>query len=102
MNNDDTRAGVPGPNLGAPMRTTMLCQGCLEQMRMPIAIRGPFSPLYRAFGIRRSRMHPNLCTRCESQFTQVKKQKQIEMPATIMFARRAGDETAPDETCHDL
>lgn len=72
------------------MRTTTLCQGCMEQMHMPIAIRGPFSPLYRAFGIRRSRMHPNLCTICESMFTRVKKSKQIEVGSTILFADLRG------------
>jgi adenylate cyclase len=71
-------------------KTTTLCQGCLEQMHMPIAIRGPFSLLFRPFGIRRSRMHPNLCTVCESMFTRVKKQKQIEIETTILFADLRG------------
>ncbi len=31
-------------------------------------------------------MHPNLCTICESMFTRVKKNKQISIPATILFA----------------
>jgi len=35
-------------------------------------------------------MHPNLCTICESMFTKVNKQKQIEIPATILFADLRG------------
>ena len=57
---------------------------------MPIAIRGPFSLLYKPFGITRSRMHPNLCTICESMFTRVKKSKQIEIETTILFADLRG------------
>lgn len=72
------------------MQTTTLCQGCLEQMHVPIAIRDPFSLLFRPFGIRRSQMHPNLCTICESMFTRVKKQKQIEIQTTILFADLRG------------
>ncbi|WP_336518272.1 adenylate/guanylate cyclase domain-containing protein [Pollutibacter soli] len=68
------------------MKTTTICQGCWEQMHVPIAIRGPFSILYKAIGIRKSRMHPNLCTVCESMFTKVKKHKQIATPVTILFA----------------
>ena len=59
-------------------------------MHIPIAIRGPFSILYRPFGIRKSQMHPNMCTICESMFTVVKKQKQIEISTTILFADLRG------------
>ena len=68
------------------MKRTTICQGCWEQMHVPIVIRGPFSIIYKTFGIKKSRMHPNLCTVCESMFTKVKKQKQIAIPVTIMFA----------------
>ncbi|MEO6674258.1 MAG: adenylate/guanylate cyclase domain-containing protein [Ginsengibacter sp.] len=68
------------------MKKTMICQGCWEQMHVPIAIRGPFSILFKPFGIRKSQMHPNLCTICESMFTKVKKQKQILISASILFA----------------
>ncbi|MFZ1687773.1 MAG: adenylate/guanylate cyclase domain-containing protein [Flavobacteriales bacterium] len=72
------------------MKTTILCQGCLEQMHAPIPIRGPFSYLFRPFGIKRSQMHPNLCTICESMFTRVKKKKQIEIETTVLFADLRG------------
>ncbi|MFZ1685937.1 MAG: adenylate/guanylate cyclase domain-containing protein [Flavobacteriales bacterium] len=88
------------------MRTTTLCQGCLEQMHMPIAIRGPFSLLFRPFGITRSQMHPNLCTICESMFIRVKKQKQIEIETTILFADLRGytrlSETMPAARVNQL
>ena len=57
---------------------------------MPIAIRGPFSYLFKPFGIKKSQMHPNLCTICESMFTKVKKHKQIPIPITILFADLRG------------
>lgn len=68
------------------MKNTVICQGCWEQMHVPIAIRGPFSIIFRPFGIKKSQMHPNLCTICESMFTKVKKQKQISIATTILFA----------------
>jgi adenylate cyclase len=72
------------------MKKTSICQGCWEQMHAPIAIRGPFSPFFRLFGIKRSQMHPNLCTICESMFTKVKKSKQIAISTTILFADLRG------------
>jgi adenylate cyclase len=68
------------------MKHTTICQGCWEQMHVPIPIRGPFSYLFKPFGIKKSRMHPNLCTICESMFTKVMKRKQIAIPITILFA----------------
>jgi class 3 adenylate cyclase len=68
------------------MKETLICQGCWEHMHVPIAIRGPFSLLFKPFGIKKSRMHPNLCTICESMFTKVMKRKQIPIPITILFA----------------
>jgi adenylate cyclase len=72
------------------MKKTTICQGCWEQMHVPIPIRGPFSILFRPFGIKKSQMHPNLCTICESMFTKVKKRKQISIDATILFADLRG------------
>jgi adenylate cyclase len=72
------------------MKKNTICQGCWEQMHVPIAIRGPFSYLFKAIGIKKSQMHPNLCTICESMFTKVKKHKQIEVPTTILFADLRG------------
>lgn len=72
------------------MNKTTICQGCWEQMHAPIAIRGPFSILFKPFGIKKSQMHPNLCTICESMFTKVKKHKQISISTTILFADLRG------------
>jgi adenylate cyclase len=55
-------------------------------MRMPIPIRGPLAFPLRLAGIRVSRMHPNLCTMCETQFERVKGTKQVQVPATVLFA----------------
>jgi adenylate cyclase len=68
------------------MKETQICLGCWEQKHMPIAIRGPFSALFRTFGIKKSKMHPNLCTSCESNFAKLMKQKQIPVSTTILFA----------------
>lgn len=68
------------------MKKTVICQGCWEQMHVPIAIRGPLSLLFLPLGIKKSQMHPNLCTICESMFTRVKKHKQIAISTTILFA----------------
>jgi len=68
------------------MKKTQICQGCWEQMHVPIAIRGPFSFLFKPFGIKKSQMHPNLCTICESMFTKVMKKKQVSITTTILFA----------------
>ena len=72
------------------LKRETFCKGCWEQMRMPIAIRGPLSYIYKPFGIHKSRMHPNLCTICESMFTRVNKRKQIEVETTILFADLRG------------
>ncbi|WP_281883405.1 adenylate/guanylate cyclase domain-containing protein [Paenibacillus sp. YYML68] len=66
------------------------CRGCWQQMKVPIFIRTPLSVPFRLMGIRPSRMHPNLCTLCESMFTRVKKNKQIDIQATVMFADLRG------------
>ena len=68
------------------MKQTVICQGCWEHLHIPIAIRGPFSFLYKPFGIKKSQMHPNLCTICESMFKRVMKHKQISISTTILFA----------------
>jgi adenylate cyclase len=55
-------------------------------MRVPIPIRGPLALPFRAFGITRSKMNPDICTICERSFQYVKKQRQITASATILFA----------------
>ena len=90
------------------MRKTTICQGCWEQMHVPIAIRGPFSVPFKLVGIKKSQMHPNLCTICESMFVKVKKRKQISIPTTILFAdirgytvlSQQGDTTKLNELLH--
>jgi adenylate cyclase len=71
---------------GMPLTKTLLCQGCWDQMHMPIPIRGPLAVPLRLAGIRVSRMHPNLCTICETQFKRVKGAQQMLVPATVLFA----------------
>jgi adenylate cyclase len=68
------------------MKETQICQGCWEHMHMPTAIRGPFSFLFKAFGIKKSKMHPNMCTFCENNFAKIMKHKQIPVSTTILFA----------------
>ncbi|MEI3855462.1 MULTISPECIES: adenylate/guanylate cyclase domain-containing protein [Ensifer] len=63
-----------------------ICRGCWDQMHMPIPIRGPLALPFRAFGITRSKMNPNICTICERSFRYVKKQSHVAASATILFA----------------
>src|SRR5688500_18201285 len=69
-----------------PVSEASLCQGCWDQMHMPIPIRGPLAFPLRLAGIRVSRMHPNLCTICETQFERVKGAKQLLVSGTVLFA----------------
>ncbi|QRM55251.1 adenylate/guanylate cyclase domain-containing protein [Sinorhizobium sp. BG8] len=67
-----------------------ICRGCWDQMRVPIPIRGALALPFRAFGITRSKMNPNICTICERSFRYVKKQRHITARATILFADMRG------------
>ena len=69
-----------------PLAEASLCQGCWDQMHMPIPIRGPLAFPLRLAGIRISRMHPNLCTICETQFERVKGAKQLLISGSVLFA----------------
>ncbi|WP_064682476.1 adenylate/guanylate cyclase domain-containing protein [Rhizobium bangladeshense] len=73
---------------GEPARhgSARICRGCWDQMHMPIPIGGPLALPFRAFGITRSKMNPDICTICERSFQYVKKQRQITVDATILFA----------------
>ncbi len=53
------------------MATTQstICISCWQNMRVPIALRGPLSIPFRVVGIKSSRMNPNLCTVCETFFS---------------------------------
>ncbi|BCH21456.1 adenylate cyclase [Mesorhizobium sp. L-8-10] len=63
-----------------------ICLGCWDQMKMPIPIRGPLAIPFRAFGITRSKMNPNICTICERSFRRIKGKQHITATATILFA----------------
>lgn len=78
-----TTASPPVP---ANQSNASICRGCWDQMRVPIPIRGPLALPFRAFGITRSKMNPDICTICERSFQYVKKQRQITANATILFA----------------
>jgi len=68
----------------------IICQGCWQQMHMPIVLRGLASVPFRAFGIRPSRMNPNTCTICEMMFTKLMKARQVTIEATVLFADLRG------------
>ena len=68
----------------------IICKGCWCQMRVPVPIRGPLSLPLRLFGIRRSRMNPNLCTVCELMFRFVMRRRNVEAELTILFADLRG------------
>jgi class 3 adenylate cyclase len=66
--------------------TASICQGCWQQLHVPIPLRGPLSAPFRVFGVRPSRMNPNICTICETMFERIMKRRAIEIEATILFA----------------
>ena len=68
----------------------IICKGCWCQMHVPVPIRGPLSLPLRLFGIRRSRMNPNLCTICELMFKVVMRRRNIQAELTILFADLRG------------
>jgi len=80
------------------LKRATFCKGCWQHMRMPIPIRGPLSIPLRLIGVKRSQMNPNLCTICETNFTKVKKKKQVVIPATILFADLRGYTTLSEKT----
>ena len=63
-----------------------ICQGCWERMHVPIPLRGVLSAPFRAFGVRPSKMNPNLCTICELGFSTVMRARKVMIDATVMFA----------------
>lgn len=68
------------------LRYASICKGCWQQMHVPIPLRGALSMPFRAFGIRPSRMNPNLCTICETMFERAMKARTVTLDATILFA----------------
>ena len=83
-----------------------ICISCWQNMRVPIALRGPLSIPFRAVGIKSSRMNPNLCTVCETFFSRVYGKKRGIFPATVLFADLRGytslSEDTPSEEVGDL
>jgi adenylate cyclase len=77
---------VPATDDYASQNNAIICLGCWDQMHVPIPIRGPLALPFRAFGITRSKMNPNICTICERAFRYVKKQNHVTSNATILFA----------------
>lgn len=71
------------------MNRAMICKGCLIHPHIPIFIRGPLAIPFRLFGLRISRMNPNLCTLCETicetKFNIFKKIQHVVVPVTILF-----------------
>lgn len=68
----------------------LICKGCWQNMRVPIALRGPLSVPFRVVGLKPSRMNPNLCTFCEMMFGRMMKTSKINIDATILFADLRG------------
>src|SRR5262245_55666432 len=67
-----------------------ICISCWQQMRIPVALRGPASVPFRIFGIRPSRMNPNTCTICELLFTHVNRARNIPVDVSVLFADLRG------------
>ncbi len=84
------RDGVGGRENVVAVSRAKICQGCWQQMGVPVPLRGIASAPFRAFGIRPSRMNPNTCTICELMFTKVMKARQISIDATVLFADLRG------------
>ena len=68
------------------LQAATICKGCWQQMHVPIPLRGLLSVPFRAFGIRPSRMNPNICTICEMMFERAMKARTVTLDATILFA----------------
>ncbi len=73
-----------------PLHQAKICKGCWVQMHLPVPIRGVASLPFRLFGIRPSRMNPDLCTICELMFSKVMKARKISIDATVLFADLRG------------
>jgi adenylate cyclase len=67
-----------------------ICKGCWQQLHMPVPLRGLAALPFRAFGIRPSRMNPNICTICEKMFTTVMRARKVEVDVSVLFADLRG------------
>ncbi len=78
-----------------------ICLGCWQNLRVPIALRGPLSAPFRLFGVRPSRMNPNTCTICEMAFSKIMKARAVTIDATILFADLRGYTTLTQTIAQD-
>ncbi len=67
-----------------------ICLGCWQNLHLPIPLRGALSVPFRVFGVRPSRMNPNVCTICEMAFSRIMKARAVTIDATVMFADLRG------------
>jgi len=81
-----------------PHSQSTICKACWQNMRVPIALRGPLSIPFRLIGVKSSRMNPNLCTVCERFFSRVYGKKQAIFPATVLFADLRGYTSMAEDT----
>jgi class 3 adenylate cyclase len=68
------------------LRQARICKGCWQRVRVPIPLRGVISVPFRIFGLRPSRMNPNLRTLCERRFEWVMHARNVTINAIILFA----------------
>ena len=72
------------------LRRSRICKGCWQQLRLPVPLHGPAAVPFRLFGIRPSRMNPNICTICEVMFTRIVKARKIPVDVSVLFADLRG------------
>jgi adenylate cyclase len=75
--------------LGVAKRSR-ICKGCWQQLHFPVPLRGIAALPLRAFGIRPSRMNPNICTICEMMFTKVMRARKVSVDVSVLFADLRG------------
>jgi adenylate cyclase len=84
-----------------PSHNAKICKGCWVQMHVPVPLRGLASVPFRLFGIRPSRMNPDLCTICELMFSKVMKARKVTVDATVLFADLRGYTKLSQSISHD-
>ena len=67
-----------------------ICKGCWQQLHLPVPLRGIAALPFRVFGIRPSRMNPNMCTVCEMMFTKVMRATKVSVDVSVLFADLRG------------
>jgi class 3 adenylate cyclase len=74
----------------ASEKKSRMCKGCWQQLHVPIPLRGIAALPFRTFGIRPSRMNPNICTICEMMFTKVMRARKVSVDVSVLFADLRG------------